>query len=234
VTANQRLVCCLLIAHMTAVFVTAVPGLNDFGEPLSRAASEPVTPLTSRLDAAADRLIWLHRAAYAITVPLRPLTVPYIRVTGLFQRWDMFSNPSRLQLYSRVGYRMRMPDGTVTTEYEQVLPTGPTGVVKIFSAYFDSFMDKAMNVAGETYRKRERQALADGESIPTDAMVQGLMPYTRYFGHRRERAGLPADTQLIAIEFWSGTAPLPTPGSSGPQSGTDPVTWRLWAVDEWR
>ena len=30
-TANQRLVVCLLIAHMTAVFVAAVPGLGDFG-----------------------------------------------------------------------------------------------------------------------------------------------------------------------------------------------------------
>ena len=151
-----------------------------------------MTPLISHLDAAADWLLWLHRVSSAITVPLRPLAGPYLRATGLFQRWDMFSNPSRLRRGTHAsGNRMRMPDGTMTTDPEQVLPSGPTSIVKIFSAYFDSFMDKAMAVAGDTYRTRERQALAEGEAIPTDAMVQGLMPLHTLF-RSSPRAGRPA------------------------------------------
>ena len=143
--------------------------------------------------------------------------------------------------YARVGYRLRMENGTIRTEYELVFPSGPTGVWKFVSAYFDSFMDKAMSTATEDYATRAKRARAAGKLVPTDEMVQGLLPYTRYFGHRRLEAGLPPGAQLIAVEFWYGSTPTPPPpplaGQHIVETATDQppaIDWQRWVVDEWQ
>jgi hypothetical protein len=237
VTTSQRLISCLLVAHLLAVFVAAVPGLSDFGEDeVARLAGEPVSPVAAGLDAAAVRLVWLHRVVYAATSPLRPILMSYVRLTGQFQRWNMFCNPARVAQFARIGYRIRAYDGTITTEYESIFPAGPPGVVKLVSAYFDSFMDKALANAGENYRSSSKVARASGQAVPTDQMVTALMPYTRYFGRRRERAGLPTGAQLAAVEFWWGTTPAPAPpwmGQAPRSGGPGQIDWQLWAVDPW-
>jgi hypothetical protein len=240
VTANQRLISCLLVAHLTALLITAVPSLDDFtGDEVRRPASEPVSPLTARLDGAADQLIWWHRIVYGVTRPLGAVVSQYIRLVGLSQKWNMFCNPAHMHQYARIAYRLRLNDGTVKTEYEQIAPAGPIDVVKLISAYFDSYMDKAMSNAFETYRTRALRAQASGMNWPTDEMVLGLTPYMEYFGHRREQRGLPAGARMEGVEFWWGTVPTPPP-----PVGTQPTTttassqteiaWQLWAAEEWR
>ena len=153
----------------------------------------------------------------------------------------MFADPSRVHAYARVGYRMRMEGGTIRTEYQQVFPSGPTGVWKFGSAYFDSFMDKAMSTAIQNYLASSRRARVAGNPIPTDEMVEGLSPYTHYFGHRRLTAGLPPGAQITAVEFWYGSAPAPLPrpvaGQPSVQRPTDQppaIDWQRWIVDEWQ
>ena len=100
-------------------------------------------------------------------------------------------------------------------------------------------MDKAMSSAAENYSTKGMRARAAGETLPTDEMVDGLLPYTRYFGHRRLEAGLPPGAQLIAVEFWHGTAPGPPPPPLAWQhivesAGQPPaIDWQRWAVDVW-
>jgi hypothetical protein len=225
---------------MAAVFVAAIPSPEQFGtDTIARAAAEPVSPVTARVDATADDIVWCHRVAWALTEPIRSPVFAYIRLTAQFQRWDMFSNPSRVHPYVRMGYRLHMENGTIRTEYEQVFPSGPTGVWKFGSAYFASFMDKAMASVVENYMTLGKRAQEAGEPVPTDDMIRILLPYTRYFGHRRVTAGLPPGAQLIAAEFWRGSAPAPLPPPLAGQhiverpAGQPPaINWERWAVDE--
>ncbi len=227
---------------MAALFVAAIPSPDNFGqETIARAATEPITLLTAKIDAAADDIVWVHRVAWALTEPVRKPVSAYIRVTALSQKWNMFSNPSRIHEFVRVGYRLRMENGTIRTEYELVFPSGPTGVWKFVSAYFDSYMDKALGSATEAYMTQGTRAQAAGNPVPTEEMARGLLPYTRYFGRRRLEAGLPPGAELMAVEFWWGKTPAPSPPPLAgqhiverPAGQTPPIDWQRWAVDEWQ
>ena len=236
-TAQQRLLSWLFIAHLGAIFIAAIPGLADFGEGvLPRGADKPVTPLTAALDRAAVELVWLHRVTSSMIQPVARPAFVYVRVTAQFQKWNMFSNPSRVHQYARIGYRLRLRDGIIRTEYEEVFPAGPTDVLKLVSAYFDSFMDKVMSNAGETYRTLSARARADGERVPTDEMVRSLRPYTDYYGRRRVKAGLPNGAELVAVEFWWGTrpsAPPPSVSTTTIAASPPPIEWKRWAVQYW-
>ena len=66
-TRGQWVLSCLIAAHMTAVFVGAMPNLDDFGMSLEQRIAEPPVPaVAAALDAASVRLIWLHRATWSV------------------------------------------------------------------------------------------------------------------------------------------------------------------------
>lgn len=235
-TLSQRLISCFIIGHVIATLAAAIPGLDDFGTfPMSRTESEYVGPLTASLDRAAAQVIWLHRLAWNLTTPVRRATDKYVRVTSLYQKWNMFWNPSRRFRYARVGYRLTLDDGSMRTEYQNIMPAGPTDQWKLVSAYFDSFTDKALTVAGERYHDRAASADSRGEALSDEERRQVLRPYTRYFGHRRIEAGLPPGTRLTAVEFWWGISPMPPPGVDTGRRFTDPssaIQWERLSVDD--
>jgi hypothetical protein len=239
VTPTQRLISCLLVAHLVAIFIGAIPGLDDFAtDPVIRGEAELVTPVTSALDAAAVKVVWLHRAAWGATQPLRRLISPYLRITSQHQTWNMFSNPNRFYQELRIGYHLTAADGTSRTEFQHVFPAGPPEL-KLFAAYFDSFTDKALAAGIENYRRLFRLANASGEPVSPEAVARTLRPFTRYYGQQRIAAGLPPGTRLTAVEFWSGTTPMPPPPSIPmPQTRSaqpkPAVTWQLWTTDELR
>lgn len=236
VTAGQRILSCVIAAHLLAVFVGAIPRLDEFGMPMERRAPPPLPALTAWLDQAAGDVVWLHRVAWSVTTPLRPLSQRYLRVTRQFEQWDMFATPTHDRQYVRIGYRLQRPDGTVATEYEKVFPTGSPGKVKLLSSYFDAFADKAFTGTSSTYRTREWRARMDGIPVPTADMVQLIEPFTRYYGHRRIAAGLPAGSRLSAVEFWWGTEPGPEPPVGRPAAPVTSVPanirWQRWGADQ--
>ena len=190
---------------MLAVFVGAIPSLDEFGMPMERRAPPPLPALTATLDQAADDVVWLHRLAWSLTAPFRPLSQRYLRVTRQFEQWDMFATPTHDRQYVRIGYQLQRPDGTVaTTEYEKVFPTGSPDKVKLLSSYFDAFADKAVTGTSSTYRTLEWRARMAGIPVPTADMVELIEPFTRYYGRRRIAAGLPAGSRLSAVEFSVG------------------------------
>jgi hypothetical protein len=238
VTPTQRFLSCLLVAHMAALFIHAIPGLDDFAtDPIMPGESGWVTPVAAAFDDAAERIVWLHRVSSSVTQPLRRLTSPYIRVTSQYQTWNMFANPARLHQELRIGYRFQAADYTSRTEFEHIFPAGPPEV-KLFTAYFDSFTDKLLAAEIENYRRLGRAAAASGEPISPEAVARTLRPVTRFYGARRIAAGVPAGTRLTAVEFWFGTTPMSLPASLLPQTGTAPpepdVSWQLWMTDDWQ
>jgi len=236
VTPSQRLISCLIVAHLVAIFLGAIPGLDDFGaDPVVRGPSEHVTPVTAAFDAAAARVVWLHRVTWALTAPLRPIVNQYLRLTSQFQVWNMFCNPAQSQRQVRIGYRLIAADGARHTEFQQVFPAGPPEL-KLVRAYFDSFTDKALAAGVENYRRLVRVADASNTPLSDDDVTQTLRPFTRYYASQRIAAGLPRGTRLAAVEFWSGTSPILLLGSAAVptrQPVLEPtITWQLWMTDD--
>jgi hypothetical protein len=240
VTHRQWAISFLILAHLVAVFVGAVPNLDDFGMSLDeRIAASPVPTVAAALDAASVRLVWLHRVTRSATAPLRRLSLAYLGITRQSEQWSMFCNPSRVQQQVRLGYRLRLADGTSTTEYQTVFPVGRPDEWKILRSYVNAFEDKPFTSVAGTYRKQLARAQSSGVATPTPEMLITLKPLTRYYARRRVASGLPSEVRLEAVEYWWGLTPIPAPGREQSQvaraapPASDP-SWHLWGVDDLR
>ena len=201
-------------------------------------APPPLPALTAKLDQVADDVVWLHRVAWSLTAPVRPLSQRYLRVTRQFEQWDTFATPTHDRQDVRIGYQLQRPDGTVSTEYETVFPVGSPGKVKLLSSYSDAFADKAFTrtLVNLSHVPAWPEHGLDGIPEPTADMVELVEPFTRYYGHRRIAAGLPAGRGSRQSNSWWGTEPEPEPPAGKPAT---PVTvvpadirWQRWTADQ--
>jgi hypothetical protein len=224
---------------MVALFVGAVPAPNNFdGDRFSRDVRQPISGVTATLDSAAAGLVRLNRATWYATAPLRRASNAYVRVTSQYQKWVMFSTVSHASSHARIGYRWQSADGSVRTEYEEVLPSGPQDRWKLAGAYFDSFMDKALANVMEGHRGHALQADSLGSAVSPGSRDQGLASCTRYYARARLARGAPAGVQLQAVELWWGGAPIASPFDApdpdeSPRKASN-VKWELWSVDDLR
>jgi hypothetical protein len=167
-----------------------------------------------------------------VTGDVRGGFISYLALTGLGQRWKMFSTPPETHQYLRVRYyvgaRSVPAEGAAEplwTATELILPAHREDQVRLLQSYRDSFRDKALMTALERFQValRPRRLRRDMQSseLPDD-----LAPIARYFSRRFERQALRADERVVRSEVWSGTAPMTPPGSP-----PDPVsTEARWAV----
>ena len=200
-TAAQRVISALIVAHLAALSIGAVP--------------DPVGGLAM----------------------LRPPADAYIRATAQIQNWMMFVNPTHVGHFVRLGYRLRLADGTSTVEYEVVLPVIEPGRWKLVDAYFNSFTNKAFSAVTGKYLERWIRAQEAGEPVPTREMISGLQPVTRYYSRRRIAAGLPRDVTLEAVEFWWGSTDFAAWHSAprvGDLDAAGSIDWQLWWTDDLR
>src|SRR5262245_61831684 len=111
-TRRQWLLSALIVWHVTAVLIQALPdpgALPVFGP--ARPGRGWTGVVTAATDAVAAAWVpgahFLGRAMH----PLRPPFDVYIRMTWQLQTWAMFSNPPRVDEYLRVRYYVRQKEG---------------------------------------------------------------------------------------------------------------------------
>jgi hypothetical protein len=151
----------------------------------------------------------------------------YLALTGLGQNWKMFSSPSSDHRYLRaryyVGLRVESGAGAgdpLWTATELILPAHREDQLRFLQSYRDSFRDKALAVALERFYTARDVSLVrrdtKSEELPDD-----LAPIARYFARRFEGVMLRSDERVLRTEIWSGTAPMPPPGSTPNQTLTE-------------
>ena len=212
----------LIAAHLTALVIGAIPAPRDLSDP-ARPETRGVEPLsawaTPRLDAIAAAAGTVHRALWSLTSPLRPVVSAYLGATGLGQQWAMFWNPSLSDQYLRVRYYVGdEPPGTRPARAawlatELVLPAHREDRLRLLASFHDSYRDKAVEIAMNTFSRKRARTLVRPDTRPAE-LPDSLAPVARYFARRFARAHLTGGERLVRVEVWSGTAPNPPFGSA--------------------
>jgi hypothetical protein len=207
---RRRLAAAFVTWHLLAIALGALPPAERFNNFPKRTRDEAPSALvwtgTRILDGLAAGVRPFVKGVWWITRPVRPAVNWYLKLTGLGQSWAMFSNPPRVDQYARVRYYVRPPQGPEWTATELVMPANPEDEVRLFQSYRDSYRDKAIAIALDSfYRRRSRAAIAPGtqpNQLPND-----LAPIGRYFARRFERRYLgDSGERIVRVEVWIGNA----------------------------
>lgn len=217
-SASRWVISVFLLWHLTALAITAVPA------PDRLPAQAPVTQLPA--DPVARRVApVLHRVAgwlpvlsapvCRISSPLQRLASKYMNALGLAQDWRMFANPPLTDEYMRLRYYVAR-DGSPEPSWsalELVEPAYPEYQVRLVQSYRDSYLDKALSVALQSFQQHGRQR-AGRQSLTRPLQTpDDLTPIARYFGRRFARANLLPVERVVRTEVWYGVAPNPSPGT---------------------
>ena len=197
----RLLASCLVVFHLAAYCVDAIPSPSDLG--VERfAASLGRDPISRAVAPALDRVVlWLipiHHRLSAAANPLRGIAGVYHRV-GVRQRWDMFSRPPVYDQYVRIGYHFSTSAGPRQVR-ELVFPIGRADRIR----FAHDYEDKAVMTAFETFFGTSGETGSARSPVP-------LLPLLRHYRTRYER-GHPENGQAARTELWYGRAPIPPPG----------------------
>jgi hypothetical protein len=163
-------------------------------------------------DALAGAVAPLVKGAWWITRPLRPVVNQYLRLTGLGQSWAMFSNPPQMDQYARVRHYIRNASGGEWTATELVMPGHREDRVRLLQSFRDSYRDKAIEIALETFYRRRTPAQITPDARP-EQLPNDLAPVARYFARTfRERVLDGAGERIVRTEVWIGNAATPAMG----------------------
>jgi len=204
---------CFIAYHLLALTVNAIPTTQDLN-PLSAATARQddkiagvVTPV---LDDSVRWLAGVHNAVARVVGPFRRLSRPYL-IIGMWQRWNMFSNPQTDFGYIRLTYYVRSPGlARLHAVRELVLPVGRDDRVRLtYSPINKAILSSLESYALDRFAKR-------GE--PT--VSNDLLPMVRFFSRRYAREHLTGADEIIRTELWSGTATVPKPREE-PDSAKD-------------
>jgi hypothetical protein len=210
-----------ILWHLIALSIGALP--NPQRLPPVGAARHPTDDriaavITPGLDAVAAAAFEVVETLWTITRPLHGAANTYLSITGLAQRWNMFSNPPTVDQYLRVRYYVgrtdlrELEEQPVWTATELVLPAHREDQVRVAQSYRDSFRDKAMAIALEDFFRRRPASLIRRDTSSTE-LPDDLAPIGRYFGQRFQRAYLRPNERIVRTEIWYGTVPNPKRGS---------------------
>jgi hypothetical protein len=205
-SARRRLLSALLLYHVIAISVDAVPDparmkpVASAAPVASDAVSRALTPVFNGLAAVVAAL---EPGLYRVTGPLRLLTRPYINA-GLRQRWNMFTEPVVYDHYLRVDYYLA-PTGTSTASrfQELVLPVGREDRVRLLHDFRDKDL---INLLIAVYTP------PIGPIDP--ALPQDDLGMVAHYFRRRFESGSDPPVRVVRTEIWYGSAPIPPPGES--------------------
>ena len=211
-TARQWVISVLIAFHLLAVTLAAIPrGVAGQMRTVTRPDGDPVAalleqPLTRLADALNRTQRWLRRS----TTVIRARTQPYI-AAGLPQNWSMFSSVLVVQRYLRVDYYVKAGDQPVTLYQQLVLPSQVEGEPRLF--YRSA--DKAVRVVMGGYLTRLRDEDEGAASSGADDVdAARVIPLVRHFSSRfASEHGIPSD-QIVRVEVWAGSVPIPPPGKA--------------------
>jgi hypothetical protein len=217
-----RLVSVFVVWHLTAIVLGAIPPPDRVSAPSARQHRNALGPagdrVTDAFDALASVIQPITNGVWWVTRPLHRAADSYRALTGLGQAWGMFSNPPGSDQYVRTRYYIQ--PGTQASESrrwiasELVMPAHREDRVRLVRSYRDSYQDKAIAIALETFYRRRASALIRPNTRP-DELPNDLAPIGRYFARLFERRVLAGTAQrIIRTEVWVGSAPSPDPGGS--------------------
>ena len=222
-TTSRAIVSILLVYHLTALTVAAIPSPADTNR-IGRIRHPPdaiARWMTPSLDRVATWFSRLEPAVFSVSEPLRWITRPYIEA-GLHQKWNMFSNPLTDDHYLRLDYHVAAADRRVPSVVrELVFPADREDRVRFFHQYRDKAVLHIL----------ERVAVAEGKGMmPIDGADQPLYseqpadsaaeverefePLVRYFRTKLERTYLTRGERVVRTDVWAGGAPIPPRGQA--------------------
>jgi hypothetical protein len=217
-----RLVSAFVVWHLTAILLGAIPPPDRVSTPSARERPGALGPVGDRVTDAFDGLASviqpISRGIWWVTRPLHRAADSYRALTGLGQAWGMFSNPPRVDQYVRTRYYVQPGiDAGVGRRWiasELVMPAHREDRVRLVTSYRDSYQDKAIAIALETFYRRRKPALIRPDTR-SDELPNDLAPIGRYFARRFARRELAGTAQrIIRTEVWVGNAASPDLGGS--------------------
>ena len=209
---TRRVVAAFVGWHLLAITIGALPNPAALPSRVPRGAVAPVTTRVLDTLAAWYRpVVW---GLWRVTAPLRPVTDAYLTLTGLGQRWNMFSNPPTYDEYLRVRYYVEPAGGAAPwIATELLMPTEPEYEPRLAGAFRDSYRDKAFAIALNTFLDRRDRRLVAPDTRPGE-LPDALAPVARYFTHRFADRSLRPDERVVRAEVWYGTVANAPPGES--------------------
>jgi hypothetical protein len=211
-TARQWVISVLIAFHLLAVTLAAIPrGVAGQMRTVPRPDGDPVAalleqPLTRLADGLNRTQRWLRRS----TTMVRGRTQPYIS-SALPQNWSMFSSVLVVQRYLRVDYYVQAGDRPVTLYQQLVLPSQVEGEPRLFYRSADKAVRVVMGGYLTRLRDEEEGAASSGAD---DVDAARVIPLVRHFSSRFASAHDIARDQIVRVEVWAGSVPIPPPGEA--------------------
>ena len=215
---RRRLVSAFMVWHLTAIVLGAIPPPNRVPAPSARQHPGTLGPagdrVTDAFDALASVVRPISKGVWWVTRPLHRAADSYRALTGLGQGWGMFSNPPKVDQYVRTRYYVQPAGGRHWIATELIMPAHREDRVRLVASYRDSYQDKAIAIALETFYRRRTPALIR-PATRSDELPDDLAPIGRYFARQFERRVLAGTAQrIVRTEVWVGNAASPDLGGS--------------------
>jgi hypothetical protein len=202
-----------IVWHLAATVVASLPpsrsvARNFSGDADSAGSSNSAfrffTPAIDRLGGAvANTASAVHSGASGVIG--RPVAW-YISLTGLAQRWAMFSNPPQFDRYWRTRYYVQSADGRSWMATELIGPSHPEDQIRLFQSYRDSYRDKVFEIALDDFQRR-RKASVVGPGTRPEELPDDLAPIGRFFAARFAQVRLLDNERIVRTEIWIATVP---------------------------
>jgi hypothetical protein len=216
---SQRLISAFIVFHLIAITVGAIPDPESIPQeiPSNRATLTFLgTTLAPTFDALVAPELALNRVAWRATAWLRRPSRVYLRATRQWEVWNMFCRPTRHDIYMHIRYYTKTPGSHLLRVHrELIFPAHPEGSTRVIKGYSDSFRDKAIELAFDTYfaRVREEEKTV-GYAKAVERSEQELFPVIRPFARRYVARNLEPGERLLRAELWRGVVPNAPPGEA--------------------
>jgi hypothetical protein len=202
----------LITGHVLAIFLAALPPSELFNEAHAKLSPDTVPADRSVTGRFVDEAVRITLPATRQLARLgdwaRPFVVPYQRLTGTYQIWVMFSEPTRSDRYLKTRYYIRpVAGGRNWTATELVWPGHREDEVRFFQGFRDSFLDKALDNSMELFYEHRDKALIRPDTRP-EQLPDDYAPAARYYARRYARDARLHERgeKIVRIEVWLGNA----------------------------
>jgi hypothetical protein len=216
---RERLISAFIVFHLLAITVTAIPApdlLKPESQPVESELSALGRSLAPLADATVAPLRALQLAAWTGTKGLRAIVRPYVQATWLFEQWDMFSGPSRVDHYIVLWYYTSVPGSPLLrVQRELISPAHGEGGSRLMNSPGDAFRDKAIVTFVLSYLKRVRDH-DPHRSEASERSQEVVYPIIRTYAARFKTKNVTAGETLVRTDLWRGTAPIPPTGQTVP------------------